>query len=304
VIAYVDGAYVPDDEASISVFDRGLLLGDTVYDTTRTYGGRVWLLDEHLERLRRSLRYAEIGDAAAIVGEVREATAAVVERSAAEIEAAGDVWVLAIVTRGVMGGLDFRATGEPTVVVALRRIDFGLFAPVYERGGVELVASLMTRHFQGSLDARVKNSNSLAAARGELKARRVGGGGMRVGVVLNDDGSIAEVLGGNLAIVRGERLVRPPRWQALEGVSLEVTCDLARGLGLEVVEERLALYDVVNADETIVTSTNYAVLPVAALDGIPLELPRTTYGRLLEAWVERVGFDFVAQARERAAVAA
>jgi branched-chain amino acid aminotransferase len=121
-------------------------------------------------------------------------------------------------------------------------------------------------------------------------------------VVFDEDGSIVEAHGANLAIVNGGELVRPPRWQALEGVSLETVCELARGLGLEVAERRINDYDVINADETFICSTSFGVLPVVGLDGIALSAPRRVYAEILRGWVDLAGFDFVAQARERAAV--
>lgn len=305
MIAYVNGEYVPDEEAKISVFDRGLMFGDAVFDTTRTFGGKPWRVDEHLERFRRSLRYVEL-DGDAIVPEVREAVHGVVSRSAGEIEALGDVWVTPIVTRGTMAGMDFDPQPAPTVIVMLRKINFAGFASFYHEGGVDLSLSLTTRHFAGPVDPRVKATNRLAAVRGEMKGRRMAqddtGSTTRAWtVVFNDDGSIAEAHGANIAIVSEGCLVRPPRYEALEGVSLETLCELARGLGLEVEERKITLYDVINADETLISSTSFSVLPVIGIDGIPLSAPRTVYTRLLRAWVDLVGFDFVAQARERAA---
>jgi branched-subunit amino acid aminotransferase/4-amino-4-deoxychorismate lyase len=94
--------------------------------------------------------------------------------------------------------------------------------------------------------------------------------------------------------------VRPPRWEALEGISLQTACDLAQEIGLEVEERRIGVYGVINADETLICSTSFGVLPVIGLDGIALSAPRTVYAEILRRWVDLAGFDFVAQARERA----
>jgi branched-chain amino acid aminotransferase len=305
MINYVNGEFLADADAKISIFDRGLMYGDAVFDTTRTYGGTPWRLDDHLDRFRRSLRYVEL-DADVIVPEVREACLGCVERSGAEIADVGDVWISAVVTRGIMGGLDFDPQPRPTVVVMLRKINFAGFAHFYERGGVDLGVSVVRGHFQGPVDARVKATNRLAAVRGELKGRRLAaddtGEATRAWtVVFNDDGSIAEAHGANLALVADGKLVRPPRWEALEGVSLETVCELGRAIGLEVEERRIGVYDVINADETFICSTSFGVLPVIGLDGIALDAPRTVYAEILRRWVELVGFDFVTQARERAA---
>jgi branched-chain amino acid aminotransferase len=305
VINYVNGDYLPDSEAKISIFDRGLMYGDAVFDTTRTYGGRAWKLEEHLDRFRRSLRYVEL-DADTIIPEVREGCLGCIERSASEIEEVGDVWVSAVVTRGVMGGLDFDPQPQPTIAIMLRKINFGAFAHFYEAGGVDLSVSLVRGHFQGPVDARVKATNRLAAVRGEMKGRRLAADDTEETtrawtVVFNDDGSIAEAHGANLALVEGERLVRPPRWEALEGISLETVCDICRELDLDVEERRMADYDIINADATFICSTSFGVLPVVGLDGIQLSERRDLYEQILHRWVELAEFDFVTQARELAA---
>jgi branched-chain amino acid aminotransferase len=94
-------------------------------------------------------------------------------------------------------------------------------------------------------------------------------------------------------------LVRPPRYEALEGVSLETLCELARELGLEVEERRLGLYDLLNADAAFMTGTSFSVLPVARVDGISVDRDDELYSKLLRSWIELVGVDFVQQARER-----
>src|SRR5689334_6999640 len=147
MINYVNGSYLAEDDAKISIFDRGLMYGDAVFDSTRTYGGVPWKLDEHLERFRRSLRYVEL-DADALIPEVREACLGCVERSGDEVAEAGDVWISAVVTRGIMGGLDFDPQPRPTVVVMLRRINFAGFAHFYDSGGVDLSVSVVRGHFQ------------------------------------------------------------------------------------------------------------------------------------------------------------
>lgn len=304
MINYVNGTYLPDEDAKISIFDRGLMYGDAVFDTTRTYGGRLWKLEGHLERFRRSLRYVEL-DADEIIAEVREGCLGCVERSANEIDEVGDVWVSAVVTRGIMGGLDFDPQPQPTIAVMLRKINFGAFAHFYEAGGVDLSVSLVRGHFQGPVDARVKATNRLAAVRGEMKGRRLAAEDTEETtrawtVVFNDDGSVAEAHGANLALVEGETLVRPPRWQALEGISLETVCDICRGLDMQIEERRIAAYDIINADATFICSTSFGVLPVIGLDGIQLSARRDLYDEILRRWVDLAEFDFVAQARERA----
>ncbi|MGI9557680.1 MAG: aminotransferase class IV [Solirubrobacterales bacterium] len=302
MITYVNGKYVPEDEAKVPVQDRGMLFGDGVYDIERTFDGAAFKLEEHLDRLRKSMKYIEL-DGDRLIGTVRDATHEVLARNADAIRGAGDVWIHQVVTAGA-GDLDLGQAGEPTVIVMLRPLEFGSFAPLYERG-VDLTVSLLTRHFAGAVDPRVKSISRLAWARAERKATRMSGADPRPGhsawtVIFNDDGTIAEAVVSNLCIATKDRIVRPPRYEALEGAGLETLCELAQGLGLGVEERKLGLYDLVNADATFMTGTSFSVLPVAEVDGIPLDRDDALYSRLLQSWIDLVGFDFVEQAKERA----
>lgn len=308
MITYVSGEYVPETEAKMSVFDRGFIYGDAVFDATRTFDGKPFRVDKHLERFRRSLRFIEI-DPDPIVPEVREAIAEVVARSRDEIAAVGDVLIFWYATRGAAREV-FLSPGhepDPTIIVLLQPINFAAFGELYD-SGVDLSVSLTTRHFTGANDPRVKSTNRLAAVRGELKGLRMGVAEGRQPaefrawtIIFTDDGFVAEAHAANLCIVTEGSLVRPPRYELLEGVTLDTVCELAAELGLTVEERRLKLYDLINADETYICTSSFQLLPVAAIDGIRLQHQgRAVYEQLLNLYKERVEFDFVAQAKEHA----
>jgi branched-subunit amino acid aminotransferase/4-amino-4-deoxychorismate lyase len=228
-----------------------------------------------------------------------------VSRNADEIQAVGDVLVEQIVTRGSISaaGADSNAA-QPTVIVKLRPLYFSSFAPFYSRG-VDLHVSLLTSPFAGPMDPRVKAANRLANTRAELKGERMRKHGRgHWTVIFNADGSIAETHSANLVCVSGSTLLVPPVHEGLPGVSLGTAIELARKIGLDVVERRLTAYDIINADETLLTATSFCVLPVNGLDGIALSDTREVSSRIQREWVDLVGLDFVAQAEERAAWAA
>ncbi len=313
MISYVNGDYVT--KPVISVFDRGFVIGDGVYDSARTFGGQVFKLDEHLQRLGRSMRYIEI-DADRYAAEIRRATEEVIAHNMEDILSVGDVWVIQIITRGLLedaGESGFGLEDEPdipskpTIVVIVRPLNFKAFGLLY-RDGVDLGVSLLTRALTGPLDPRAKSTGKLAYSRAERKAARMSSGhalGAKAWTVLfHDDGSIAEASGANVCAVVGDRLVRPPRHYALEGISLETVCELAQVQGLSIEERPITLYDLVNADETMLTSTSFCVLPIVSIDGIPLPGGGSVYSRVLELWKDMVGFDFVKQAEEVARGAA
>ena len=309
LISYVNGDYVEDDEAKISVFDRGFVIGDGVYDSARTFGGNVFKLDEHLDRLARSLRYIEI-DADRWGAEIRAATEEVVARNLEEIVSVGDVWVIQIVTRGLLEDAGETAFGledehqpryRPTIVVIVRPLNFKAFGLLYEEG-VDLGVSLLTRAMTGPLDPRVKSTGKLAYSRAERKAARMSSahalGAKAWTALFHDDGSFSEASGANICAVVGDRILRPPRHYALEGISLETLCELGEAQGLTVEERPLTFYDLVNADETMITSTSFCALPVVSIDGIALPGGNDVYRRTLELWRELVQFDFVQQAED------
>lgn len=295
-IAYVNGEYLPHAQASISIDDRVLMYGDAVFDTTRTFDGRPFRLEEHLARLCRSLRYVEM-DGEKIVGEVREACAGVVERNAAYIRKRGDVWLTMIVTRGPVADPD-DPRYRPTVLVKLREMDFARFGPLYSRG-VDLRASLLTDHFSGAVDPRVKAANRLGLVRAELKGLRAakdGGGGWSI--VCNSDGSLSETHAANLCLISQGRLMRPTSSSALEGVSVLATAEIAASLGMEVRDARLTLYDLLNAEEVLITASSFCILPVRSVDGIGLRTDWVSYRAILDGWRKLTGLDFVQQALE------
>jgi branched-chain amino acid aminotransferase len=309
MITYVNGDYVPADDAKLSVFDRGFIYGDAVFDATRTFNGRPFKLDQHLARFSKSLRYVEL-DPEPIVAEIREAVGEVIDRSASEVREAGDVLIFWYATRGAAHEVFLTASQEqnPTVIVLLQPISFSAFAPLYD-SGVDLSVSLQTRHFTGANDPRLKSTNRLAAVRGELKGLRNSQAEGKNAtefrawtLVFTDDGFVSEAHAANICIVSDGQLVRPPRYEALEGVSLETVCELAQADGLEVAERRLRLYDLINAEETYISTSSFQVLPVAAIDGISLgHQRRDTYRRILRRWFDLVDCDFVEQAQEMAA---
>jgi branched-chain amino acid aminotransferase len=301
VITYVNGEYVPHEEAKISVDDRGIMFGDSVFDITRTFDGVVFRLDDHLERLRKSMRYVEL-DGDGLLPGIRKATEEVLGRNAEEIKAVGDVLVEQIVTRGGISpaGADSNAA-EPTVIVKLRALYFSSFAQFYKTG-IDLHVSLLTSPFAGPMDPRVKAANRLANTRAELKGERMRGQGKgHWTVIFNADGTIAETHYANLVIVSDGKLLVPPAREVLGGISLMTLTELARDLGIAVGERPLTSYDIINADEAILTATSFSLLPVVALDGIPLSNSRELYSQLQRAWIDLVGVDFVAQAEDWAA---
>jgi branched-chain amino acid aminotransferase len=301
VLVYVNGTYCEPQDATISVFDRGFLLGDAAFETWRTYGARqvAPMVDKHLERLRRTLNFMEM-DGDELVGEIRDVAAQLVARNLEEIESHGDVWIVPVVTRGgggqatpaslELGGEDV----DPTRVVLIRPIYIA--AGLYERGARLLSSTLVQNPFAAA-DARVKSTSRMAYIRAERKQHRAGPGCWTL--LFDRDGYVTEAAGANIVIIDAGEVIRPPRWAALNGVSLSTFCELAQRLGMPVREQPLGMYDLLNADEVWLTSTSVSAVAVADIDGITLRRRTRRGDQVLKAWVEYVGFDFIEQVRDR-----
>jgi branched-chain amino acid aminotransferase len=297
MLVYVNGEYVDAAEARISVYDRGFMLGDGIFDTWRTYGGAECrrMVDKHLARVRRSVNFMEM-DGAAIAAEIGEAATELVARNHDEILTVGDIWLVPVVSRGE--GVEMGAEPDhPTRVIVCRPIFVA--GELYEHGG-HLITSTMVQNPFGAVDPRVKTISRLGYVRGERKQRRAGPGNWVLFV--DNNGFITEASGANLALIEGETIVKPPRWSTLGGISLDTFCELGRGLGYPIEERQLTLYDFLNADGAYLLATSVAVVPVADIDGIPVAREQTVGPAILKAWIEYVDFDFVAQAQAQPAV--
>jgi branched-chain amino acid aminotransferase len=260
-VVYIDGEFVPMDEARISVFDHGLLYGDGVFEGIRAYNGRIFRLTEHLERLYASAR----GIGLDIPLSLAEMESTVVRTVAAnELR---DAYIRLVVTRGVGDlGLDPRKCPRPTVIIIASTIQ--LYPPeVYERG-LRVVTCKTLRTPAASLDPSVKSLNYLnnIVAKAEVTAA-----GADEGIMLNQEGYVAECTGDNLFLVRNGVIVTPPPEAGmLIGVTRNAVIEVAREAGYVVIEELFTVEEVVAADECFLTGTAAEIAPVASVDGQPI----------------------------------
>ncbi len=246
-VVNIDGRLVSQDEAYISVFDRGFLYGDSIYEVIRTYGGEPFELRAHLERLETEVRRT-IG-AADNVAEGRETyVRVVVSRGAGEI------------------GLDPALAEHPRTVIMARP----LTAPPLEayRHGVEVAIVGVQRVAQAAVDPAAKTGNYLNNLLALKEARDRGA---YEAVMLDSQGRITEGSTSNLFVVRQGTLVTTPRDVGiLEGVTRRTVLWLAAEAGIASQEKHLGPADLRGAEEAFITSTIREVLPVTRCDGQPI----------------------------------
>ena len=290
---WLNGEYYLRDEAKISLLDRGFRLGDVVYDTLRTFDGRVYRLDEHLDRFARTLKYVRI-DPGMTLEHMGELIQAVIDRNEPVRSKFGDDYMISpTVTRGL--GNRIHDGLVPNVTIFIDPINFEGYAPAYSLGVHGVIAR--TRAISPrQLDPKVKHFSRLTSVMADLEARDVDPAAMAI--MLDMDGNITEGTGANFIIVSGGVIRMPTDTALLQGVSRLAVKELADQLGIPVVEEDLQPYDVYTADEAFFTSTPFSLLPVSRVDKRDIgdgAIPGPVTTQLLAAWSEQVGLDIVDQ---------
>ena len=293
--AYLNDNIVPIEQATVSVTDLGFSGGDSVYEVTRTFGHKLFRLDDHLDRLMRSLKYIGI-DPGLSREEIAGVSSEIVARSTEGMEEEDDVALWHVISRGPQGqGPDT----QPTVAIYTVPVDFTRFARRYTEGSV-LVTPSIRRTPPESVDARAKltsaRANHMSAL---LEVRQVGR--FAIPLMLDIRGFIAETNSSNFFFVSKGVVCTPSLRNVLAGVTRMGVLELAGKLGLQCVEGDFTLYDAYNADEAFTTGTSESIVPVKALNGrlFGSSVPGPVTFRLMLGWIETVGIDFVVQGLSR-----
>jgi len=255
---YLNGKFVPESEARISVFDHGLLYGDGVFEGIRVYNGRIFKLSEHIKRLYVSATAIMLG-----IPMTQEEFCHTVEETTKANEIS-DGYIRVVVTRGPGNlGLDPRECKEPTVIIIADKIK--LYPEEYYERGLEIVTASTRRNSPDALNPMIKSLNYLNNILGKLEAIRAN---VPEAVMLNRDGYVAECTGDNIFIYKNGELLTPPcSIGALDGITRQLIIQLAREkLRLTVRETLFTQFDVQSADECFVCGTGAEILPVVKID--------------------------------------
>lgn len=255
---WIDGEVRDGAEARIPVMDHGFLYGDGIFEGMRSFGGRVFRLDDHMARLRYGARALDL--------ELPGGTAAMVEIVQQTLATHGqpDAYIRLIVSRGV-GPLGVDAANceraRATCIVDNLTIFSG-------EQGIRMVTVAERRPMGDALDPRIKSLNYLNNVMARMQARRQGAD---EALVLNREGAVAEASVANVFVVGDGMLRTPPTTDgALDGMTRRTLLELAPGLGLEARVERLGRIDLHAADEVLLSGTGAGVVPVSHFDGQPI----------------------------------
>lgn len=293
-IAYIDGRFVPEDEAAVSIFDRAFRFADAVFDTSRTVGHRPYKFREHLERLWRSLAHARI-DPGMSIDELERISREVVARNARLIAPNDDLWLRQFVTRGAVERVGAAVRAGPTIVVTTERLNFARMARAYRLGVPLLVPSLRTPP-RASLDPRMKTTSRMTHNLAEREIATLDPEAYPL--MLDTEGFVSESTGANFFAVIEGTLVTAGDTDVLNGISRATALELAGALGLKCRPGRISLFDLGSATEAFITATSFCMAPVRSVNGAALgpAIPGPVTRALMDQWVKAMDHDFVTQA--------
>jgi branched-chain amino acid aminotransferase len=254
---YIDGELLDEADAKISVFDHGLLYGDGVFEGIRMYNGRVFRLEEHIDRLYDSARVLLLD-----IGIDKQAmTDAVLETVRANGLREG--YVRLVVTRGV-GSLGLNPFQCPKASVIVIAANITLYAPEKYQNGLKVVTCSTRRPTPASLSPAVKSLNYLNNVMAKVEAIHADAD---EGLMLNEQGYVAECTGDNLFLIRDGCITTPPVSSgSLPGITWKVIFDIAAEKGVPIEEKQMTRYEIYTADEAFLTGTAAEVIPMVSLD--------------------------------------
>ena len=254
---YFDGKFVPAEEAAVSVYDHGLLYGDGVFEGIRAYNGRVFRLEEHVERLYDSAK--------AIMLEIPMTQDEMCDAIRETLRKNGltDAYIRPIVTRGIGDlGLDPLKCARPTVIIISQNWE-AMYGDLYEVG-LTAITVTVRRNSPAALPPNIKSLNYLNNILAKIEANVKGG---NEAVFLDDAGNVSEGSGDNIFVIKDGKILTPHTLNNLRGITRKAVIEVALARGYSVEGVDLGIFDLYTADEIFVTGTAAELAPVTKIDG-------------------------------------
>jgi len=298
--AFLDGRFVTAADLRLPLDDAGFLLGVTVSERLRTFGGSLFRLDAHLARLRRSLEIVGL-DPRIASRDLGQAAERLIDVNL-QRERQSELGLAILVTPGTWNASHAAGWPQPRVMMHTHRLAFGRWAPLYDRGATLVTVDIRQvpqACWPRELKCRSRMHYYLAGMQAESKQPGA------TPLLLDVEGFVTETPTANVVLFRrGEGLLSPPQSQILPGISLGVLRELAADEKMPFSERPLRVADLHTAEELMLTSTSYGLLPVTRFDGqaVGRATPGPVYRRLFDAWSHLVGMNLAAEARRGAAM--
>lgn len=254
---YINGKFVPKHEAKTSIYDHGFLYGDGVFEGIRAYSGRIFRLDEHLDRMYDSAKAIDLKIPLS-KDEMKKAIIETLNKNNLK-----DAYIRPIVTRGDGDlGLDPRKCSKPNVFIITQ--EWGaMYGDLYEKG-LTAVTVGVRRNAPEALPPNIKSMNYLNSILAKIEANAKGGD---EAIMFDIHGNISEGSADNLFAVKNGRILTPPPLNNLRGITRAAAIELAIKEGIEVLETNIGLFDIYTADEVFVTGTAAEIAPITKIDG-------------------------------------
>lgn len=298
-VVYVNGEFVPEAEARISIYDSALMFGDMVFEMTRSFNRVQFKIREHLERLYVSIKMVRI-PIAMTIDEMESAVYKTIEANEPVFAEDDEHRLMIDVSRGLLSLYEGNVEGVhkgPNVIIA----DFPLrwtvasMGPLFDKGINAIIPS--QRAIPAYLmDPKIKNRSRLFYLMANIEVSNCEGDN-NWALLLDPDGFITEGTGDNFLIVKDGVIISPEGRNILRGISRAyVMSELAPQLGLKCIEKNIEPYDVITADEAFMTATPFCILPVTSLNGTKIGDGKGKVTKLLlDTWSQNVGVDIVKQ---------
>ncbi len=299
-VAYFNGDIVPESEVRVPFRDRGFKYGDAVFDMTRTFGHRIFKLEEHIARFYNSLKYVQIDPGMS----QKEMIARTEEVLAANLSLLGpddDFWVGQRVSRGVdlVGGDMWETAGGPNVIIECAPLPLKPRARLY-RDGIDVWVPSVRRTPPESLSPRAKSHNYLNLIMADMEAKAHDPESWAI--LLDNRGFLTEGIGSNIFTIKDGVLYTPKAQYVLGGISRETAIELAEKIDVPVVEQDIDMFDATTADEVFLTSTSLCICGVRTVQGNRIG-DGAAHGEitkaLMDAYAELVNYDWMGQYLKR-----
>ncbi|MDX1965107.1 MAG: aminotransferase class IV [Pirellulales bacterium] len=293
-LAYQNGMFLPANQVSIPLTDAGFVLGVTISEQLRTFRGSLFRPAQHWRRLARSLEIAGMTSPLPLE-EIDRAAEELAKYNYALLENGDDLGLAVAITPGTLPSFARAGQTGPTVNIHTFPLAFDRWSNAY-RDGVRLRTTpyrqVSPANWPAELKCRSRMHYHLAdqsAATAEQGARAL---------LLDEFGQVNETSSANVLVVRGPRVISPPRARILRGISWEVTAELVTAAGWVFEDRPIELEELQAAEEVLLTSTPFGILPAVSCNGqaIGTGQPGPVFGELLGAWSELTGVDLASQA--------
>ncbi len=252
---YINGFFLKGSQASFSAWDHGLLYGDGVFEGIRAYQGKMFRLDEHLERLYNSAHSIGISEVPLSPEEMRQAIV-----QSLRLNQLKDAHIKPVITRGIgIMGLDPRKASHPSVLIYSYS-----YSSILGVEPVHLITSSVRRKSPYSVDPSIK---SLCYVDNILAKLQANSAGADDALMLDPDGFVAEATAANIFSYQDGKLYTPCTTACLPGITRAAIIELARTDGMETMERNMTVADFYVAEEVFLTGTAAEVVPVASIDG-------------------------------------